>query len=74
MSALALLLAAAEGGQTVHKDETPFYVAGILLAVFAVLVSVAGIRRPAATRLAGPAMGLGALLVVATMTAVIVVS
>jgi hypothetical protein len=51
-------------------DEMAFFLAGGLLAVFAVLVSVVGFRRPGFPAGAGAARGvvaLGALLVVATL-------
>ena len=55
----------------------PFYVAGGLLAVFAVLVSVLGFRRPEFPAGAGGAravMALGALLVAAAMATAVAVS
>ncbi len=62
MDPSALLLAAAEGGHS----ETLFYVAGSLLAIFAVAVSVVGFARPDFPSSSGSAravMGSGAVLV-----------
>jgi VIT1/CCC1 family predicted Fe2+/Mn2+ transporter len=69
MSALTFLLAAAEGGE--KASETPFVVAGVVLAAFAVLVAVIGMRREASEGFARLTMGLGAVLVVVTMAAMI---
>ena len=55
------------------KDATAFYVVGGLLALFAVLVGIAGIMRP--NWQDGPAravMGVGALLVIATVATAII--
>jgi hypothetical protein len=66
---LELLLTAAEHGEETSK--TPYYVAGILLTVFAVVVSAIGIRShgqwPSSPGTARVVMGLAALLVAATM-------
>ena len=66
---LELLLTAAELGE--ESSKTPFYVAGIALTVFALVVSALGIRShghwPSSSGLARAVMGLGALLVAATM-------
>jgi hypothetical protein len=42
----SIFLLAAETAEKEEKDKTPFYVAGITLAAWAVIVSVIGIRRP----------------------------
>ncbi len=66
---LELLLTAAEHGEEASK--TPFYVAGAVLAVFAVVVSAIGIRRhenwPSSKRAARGLMALAAVLVAITM-------
>jgi hypothetical protein len=71
---LELLLTAAEQGEETSK--TPFYVAGIALTVFAVVVSAIGIMRhghwPSSAGVARAVMGLCALLVVATMATAVI--
>jgi hypothetical protein len=66
---LELLATAAEHAEETSK--TPYYVAGIALVLFAVIVSALGIRShghwPASPGAARAVMGLGALLVAATM-------
>jgi uncharacterized membrane protein YidH (DUF202 family) len=61
-----LIIAAAE-----HVSKTPYYVAGLALTVFALVVSAIGIRGhetfPASKRTAQGVMALAALLMVATM-------
>ena len=59
---------AAEGGE--ERSETPFFVVGICLAAFAVLISVLGFTRPAFPTGNGGAravMLVGVVLVAATM-------
>ena len=57
------------------KDSTLFYVIGGLLALFAVLVGIAGIKRPEWQDGAARAvMGVGAVLVVATVASAIIVT
>lgn len=68
-----LTILAQAAAEETDKDSTVFYVIGSLLALFAVLVGVAGIRQPSWE--AGPAravMAIGAVLVAATMVAAIV--
>jgi hypothetical protein len=63
---LVTLLAAAEA----HRSETPFYVAGGVLAGFAVLISILGFVRPSFPSGDGgtrAVMGTSVLLVGATM-------
>ena len=71
---LELLLTAAEHGEETSK--TPFYVAGIALTVFALIVSAIGITRhghwPGSPGVARAVMGLCALLVVATMATAVI--
>ena len=71
---LELLLTAAEAGEETSK--TSFYVAGIALTVFAVVVSAIGIRAhghwPGSAGTARAVMGLCALLVVATMATAVI--
>ena len=61
---LVTVIAAAEEA---HRSETPFYVFGIALAVFAVVVSVVGFTRPqfpGSEAVARGVMAVGAVLVV----------
>jgi hypothetical protein len=61
---LVTLIAAAEEG---HHSETPFFILGLLLAGFAVLISVVGFTRPQFPGSDGAARGvisIGAVLVV----------
>ena len=71
---LELLLTAAEHGEETSK--TPFYVAGLALTVFAVVVSAIGIRAhghwPGSSGVARAVMGICALLVVATMATAVI--
>jgi hypothetical protein len=71
---LELLLTAAEHGEETSK--TPFYVAGIALTVFAVVVSAIGIRAhghwPGSPGTARAVMGLCAILVAATMATAVI--
>jgi hypothetical protein len=66
---LELLATAAEHAE--EPSKTPYYVAGSALVVFAVIVSALGIRShghwPTSPGAARAVMGLGALLVAATM-------
>jgi hypothetical protein len=65
MDLVTLLAAAAEE----HRSETPFYIAGGVLAAFAVLISVLGFMRPAFPTGPGGAravMGTGVVLVAVT--------
>ena len=75
LNALTIVFAATEGEES---SETLFYVAGALLAVFAVVISAIGISRigtfPSGTGQARGVIGLAALLVVATMAAAIISS
>jgi VIT1/CCC1 family predicted Fe2+/Mn2+ transporter len=71
MSAPTLVLAAAENGE--KASAAPFVVAGIVLAAFAVVVAVVGMRRESSEGFARATMGLGAVLVVVTMAAMIVI-
>ena len=67
---LALILAAAAEAAEHEPDKTPFYVAGIALTVWALTISVLGIRNNgfASTRSTGSAVALvTAVLVAATM-------
>ena len=71
---LISLIAAAEEG---HRSETPFFIFGIALALFAVAISVVGFMRPefpgsdGATR---GVIGLGATLVIIVAALVIYVN
>jgi hypothetical protein len=71
---LELLATAAETGEEASK--TPFYIAGIALTVFAVVVSAIGIRArghwPSSPGLARGLMALGALLMAATMVTAVI--
>ena len=70
-SEVATILAVAEE----HGSQTPFYVLGGALAVFAVAVGALGIARhatfPPTAGAARGVMGLAALLVVATLAAAV---
>lgn len=72
---VATLLAAATEGENHGHSETLFIVTGIILALFAVLVSVVGIRKPdlpeSATR--GITV-LGIVLVVVAAASMVVIS
>ena len=60
-----------------QPHEVPFYVAGGLLALFAVLVSVLGLRRPdfpGGARGGRGVIALGAALVAAAVTMAVAVS
>ena len=67
---LALITFAAEEG-----SKTPYYVAGIALAAFAVIVSAVGISRhetfPPSRGAARAVMGLAIVLVIATMASAV---
>jgi hypothetical protein len=71
---LALLATAAEHAEETSK--TPFYVAGIALTVFAVIVAALGIRAhghwPASRGAARAVMGLAVVLVAATMATAVI--
>jgi hypothetical protein len=70
---LTLVLASAEGEES---SKALFYVAGGLLAVFAVAISVVGIGRigsfPSGRRQTRGVIGLAALLVLAAMASAII--
>ncbi|MDQ3850999.1 MAG: hypothetical protein M3296_10355 [Actinomycetota bacterium] len=69
----ALVLAAEEA----EKSETPFFVAGALLVIFAVGVSVIGFRRPdfpTTTTAARGVMAMAVLLVLGAMSAAVYVA
>jgi hypothetical protein len=75
MTFLSTLLAAAEAAP--EKSKLPFFLAGGVLAVFAVLISVFGFKKPDFPADAGAARGVMALsivLVLATMSAIVYVS
>jgi hypothetical protein len=59
-----------------ETSKAAFYIAGAVLAVFAVVISAIGIRGhetfPASRGLMGAVMGLAALLVAATMATAII--
>jgi hypothetical protein len=85
MSVLATILAAAEhaaeaGGHAAeeeHKSEAPFFVMGGALALFAILVSVVGFKKPDFPAGAGAARGvmtLGLALVLGTMASIVYVA
>jgi DMSO reductase anchor subunit len=74
---LAVIAAAAEAAAEHEKSEAPFFIAGGVLAGFAVLISVIGFTRPDFPDSSGAArgvMGLGTVMVIATMAAIIHVS
>jgi hypothetical protein len=71
---LELLATAAEGGEETSK--VPFYVAGLALTAFALIVAAIGIRGherwPGSRGTARAVMGLGMLLVAATMATAVI--
>jgi hypothetical protein len=73
MDLLALIMAAAE--EEVESSKTAFYVAGGLLAVWAVVLSAIGLSRPefpGEARISRGVMALSAVLVVAAMAAAVI--
>ncbi len=82
MSVLATILAAAEhaaeaAAEHEEKSEAPFFIIGGVLAVFAVAISVYGMRKPdfpADASAARGVMTLGLTLTVATMASIIYVA
>jgi len=80
---LAFILAAAEHAAAAgehaeeHKSEVPFFVAGAVFALFAVLVSVYGFKRPEFPETAAAARGVmsaGAVLMMAAVGTAIYVA
>lgn len=72
----ALLIFAAEGAAD-HGSKTAFYVAGLVLAGWAVIVGGIGVARPAFAKGEGTGravIGVTAILVVAAMAAAIATS
>jgi hypothetical protein len=81
MSLMSTILAAAEhsaeAGAEHEKSELPFFLIGGCLALFAVVISVIGFKRPdfpGSAAAARGVMGLGVTLVLATMVAIVYVS
>jgi hypothetical protein len=89
MSLLATILAAAEAGgehaaeagahgaEEEHKSEAPFFVIGGVLATFAILISVIGMKKPEFPGNASAARGVMALsftLTLATMASIVYVA
>ena len=67
----------AAGAEEHHKSETPFFVAGAILVVFAIAISVIGFKKPDFPSSAGAARGIMALsaaLVGATVATAIYVA
>jgi len=83
---LSTILAAAEHGAAAagehaaeeeHKSETPFFVAGAILVVFSILISIFGFKRPDFPATASAARGVMALsiaLVAAAAFSIVYVS
>jgi hypothetical protein len=74
MSVLATILAAAEqageqAAEAHHKSETPFFIAGSLLALWAIAISVYGFTRPDFPSTDGEARGVMALSAVLVLGA-----
>jgi hypothetical protein len=72
----ALLIFAAEGAAD-HGSKTAFYVAGLVLAGWAVLVGGIGVARPAFAERSGTGhavIGVTAILVVAALAAAVATS
>jgi hypothetical protein len=77
MSLMSTILAAAEHTTEHEKSELPFFLIGGCLALFAVVISVIGFKRPdfpGSAAAARGVMGLGVTLVLATMAAIVYVS
>ena len=78
MSVVATILAAAEhAAEEEHKSELPFFLLGGALALFAIVVSVFGFKKPDFPATASAARGvmtLGLALTVATMASIIYVA
>jgi hypothetical protein len=78
---LSLILAAAEHAAEAtnehHKSELPFFLAGGVLAAFAIVISVVGFKKPdfpATESAARGVMAISGVLVAATMAAIVYVS
>jgi hypothetical protein len=75
---VSFILAAAEHvAEKHHKSELPFFLAGGLLASFAVLISVFGFKKPdfpASEGAARGVMALGAVLVASAMATIVYVN
>ena len=75
---VSFILAAAEHvAEKHHKSDVPFFVAGGLLASFAVLISVFGFKRPDFPASEGAARGVmaaGVVLVASAMAMIIYVN
>ena len=73
LDAVTIVFAATEGHES---SKTVFYIAGALLAVFAVIIAVTGIKRigsfPASKGQARGVIGLAAVLVLAAMASAII--
>jgi hypothetical protein len=77
LHALVTVLGAAAEQAKEEPDKVPFYAAGGVLAAWAVIVSVMGIRSPdfpGKGRLARGVMGLSVLLVALTVAAAVLTS
>jgi hypothetical protein len=73
MNLSTILLAAAEA----EKSKTPFFIAGALLASYAIIISVIGFKNPDFPGDAAKArgvMGLGVALVAVAMASIVYVS
>ena len=73
---MSVILAASEAVEH-EKSELPFFLAGGLLATFAVVISIVGFKKPDFPADPGTARGvmaLGATLVAATALAIVYVS
>jgi hypothetical protein len=75
---LSVIVAAAEhAAEAHHKSELPFFLAGGLLASFAVIISVVGFKKPdfpANDAAARGVMTVGAVLVASAMAMIIYVN
>jgi hypothetical protein len=75
---LSFILAAAEhAAEEHHKSELPFFIAGGLLASFAILISIFGFKRPdfpASESGARGVMAVSAVLVAGAMAMIIYVN
>ena len=76
MDLLTIIVFATEAAGEEETSKTPFYVAGSVLTLFAVVVSALGIRAhghwPSSAGAARAVMGLGLVLVAATMATAVI--
>ena len=77
LETLFILAAAANEDGAAEPSKAPFYIAGLALTAFAILVAALGIVKhdfPSSKAVTGGVIGIGALLVVATMATTVLTS